>query len=86
MVRTQTHATYMTEDVVTTVEFLWELIVRIVEVLEAIFPEAHVLEATERTLVGFNPVRRAEGHQKEYATSVGNHSPIDQSVCKKERN
>lgn len=39
--------TYETENVMASVELFWELIKWIIKVLEAIFPKAHVLEATE---------------------------------------
>lgn len=61
----------MTEDVVTSVEESRELIIWICKVFEAIFPQSHVLEATERFFVAFNPIGRAERHQKENAADIG---------------
>lgn len=39
------------------IELLIELIVGITELLEAVFPEPHVLEVTERLLVRLYPIR-----------------------------
>jgi hypothetical protein len=55
----------MTEDVVTSIEQSRELVVRICEIFEAIFPEPHVFEAAERFRIAFDPVRRTEGHEQE---------------------
>lgn len=55
--------TYMAENIVTSIEFARELIVRIIEVLETVFPQTHVFEAAEWFIVRFDPVRRAEWHQ-----------------------
>jgi hypothetical protein len=50
----------MAEYVVTSIEKSWELIIRICEVFEAIFPQPHVFEAAERFFIALNPVRRTE--------------------------
>lgn len=39
--------TYMTEYVVASTEFLWKLVVWIVKVLKAIFPETHFFETAK---------------------------------------
>lgn len=62
--------TYLTEYIVASVEFPWELIVRIVKFLEAIFPEAHVFEITERLFVRFDPIWGTECHQQENTAHV----------------
>lgn len=47
------------------IELLIELIVGITELLEAVFPEPHVLEVTERLLVRLYPIRTYKGHHQE---------------------
>lgn len=61
----------MTEDVVAAVEQPRELVVRICEVFEAIFPKSHVFEAAERLVVALDPVGRRKRHQKEESTDIG---------------
>lgn len=61
----------MAEDVVTAVEQSRELIIWVREVFEAILPQPHVLEAAEGLIVALDPIRRAERHQQEYPTNVG---------------
>jgi hypothetical protein len=70
----------MAEDVVASVEESRELIVWIGEVLEAILPQAHVLEAAERFFVAFDPVRRAERHQQEQTADVGEQSAHNKRI------
>lgn len=48
---------YMTEDIMASVEQSRELIVRVHEIFEAIFPQSHVFEIAERFLITFDPVR-----------------------------
>lgn len=48
--------TYMTEDIMASVEKLWKLIIWVAEILETIFPEAHVFKRAKRFVVGFDPV------------------------------
>lgn len=73
--------TYMTEDVVAAVEESRELIIRICEVFEAIFPQPHVLEAAERFIVTLDPIRRAERHQQEDTADVGHESSHNKRIC-----
>ena len=47
----------MTEDIMASVEQSRELIVRVHEIFEAIFPQSHVFEIAERFLITFDPVR-----------------------------
>lgn len=46
----------MTEYIVTSVEQSRELVVRVSEILEAVLPQSHVLEAAERLIVALNPI------------------------------
>jgi hypothetical protein len=70
----------MAEDVVASVEESRKLIIRISEVLEAILPQAHILEAAERFFIAFNPVRRAERHQQEQSADVGQQSTHNKRI------
>ena len=49
--------TYMTEDIMASIEQSRELIVRVHEIFEAIFPQSHIFEIAERFLVTFDPIR-----------------------------
>ena len=53
------------------VEQFRELIIRVSELLEAIFPESHVFEGREHLRVRFNPIRTGERHQQEQTRDVG---------------
>lgn len=55
---------FVRENVTAAVKFLVKLIRRITKVFEAIFPQAHVFEATESFLVRLNPVRARNRHRK----------------------
>lgn len=48
---------YMTENVVASVELFRKLVVWIVEILEAVFPETHFFKAAKRFIVRFDPIR-----------------------------
>lgn len=52
----------MTEDIVTTGEFMKYLKIRIDIVLEAVLPQAHVLEFALCLGIGNHPIWRTEGH------------------------
>lgn len=62
--------THMTEDVVTSVEQSRKLIIWVCEIFKAILPQAHVLEAAERLVVAFDPIRRRKGHQQKDSADV----------------
>jgi len=51
------HVSYMAEYIMASIEQSRELIVRIHEILKAIFPQAHIFEIAERFLITFDPVR-----------------------------
>jgi hypothetical protein len=52
----------MTEYIVAPIEQSWELIVRVGEIFEAILPQPHIFEATERFIVALDPIRRCKCH------------------------
>lgn len=73
-------SSYVTENVMASVELARELIVRIAEVLEAVLPQAHVAEFAERLVVRFDPVRRTEGHHQNNGGNVREDGAEHQSV------
>lgn len=79
------HVVLPAEDVVAPVEGGRELVVGVPEVLKAILPQAHVLKAAERLLVGRDPVRCAEGHQQEQGPDVGQDRSQDQGTWNAEQ-
>lgn len=46
----------MTENIMASVEKLWELIIWVAEILETVFPESHVFKGAKRFVVGLDPV------------------------------
>lgn len=73
----------MAEHIMTPVEFAGKLVVRIVEVFEAVLPQAHILEAAERLFVRLDPVRRAERNQQNQAADVRGDSAENKITCKR---
>lgn len=58
-----------------------ELVVRILEVVEAVLPQAHVFEGREGFLERLHPVGAAERDDEEQPPDVREHRPMDQLIC-----
>lgn len=51
------HVSYMAEYIMASIKQSRELIVRVHEILKAIFPQSHIFKVAERFLITFDPVR-----------------------------
>ena len=72
----------MTENIVTSIEQFGQLIVGILEVAEAVLPQAHILETAVSLLIGMYPVGRTKGHHHHKEAHEAQNSSKDNSICK----
>ena len=68
---------------VTAVKEMVELIVRMVELVEAKLPQSHVLEWALGVFPGHQPIRTGEGDHQEHSGREGAEGTVEQRICQK---